>query len=88
MFYIILSINKMIRKVKKYVNCNSNKRNRKNTIYTLRKNIRLSILKNTCEKLKLFSIDENEEDKWDNHRDVDWDNHISDWDNHEDADYK
>lgn len=52
------------------------------------KNIRLSILKNTCEKLKLFSIDENEEDKWDNHRDVDWDNRISDWDNHEDADYK
>lgn len=49
-------------------------------------NIKLRILKKTCEKLKLFDISENEENKWDNHRDVDWDNHINDWDNHDDHD--
>ena len=62
-------------------------------------NVKLSVLRKTCLKLNLFSSNEeawNDNYKaWQNHRDVDWDNHRDhddhgdhdNWDNHEDNDF-
>lgn len=61
--------------------------------------VKLSVLRKTCMKLNLFSSNNEVWDDnykaWENHRDVDWDNHRDhdnhndhdNWDNHEDNDF-
>ena len=66
-------------------------------------NVKLCVLRKTCMKLNLFSSNNEAWDDnykaWENHRDVDWDNHRDhddddddhndhdNWDNHEDNDF-
>lgn len=47
--------------------------------------VKINKLKSIFNRLCLFSK-QFDEDNWDNHRNVDWDNHINDWDNYDDHD--